>query len=142
MDGILNIAQVSSLVISGLALLIALLNFVSQRRDKSSEKIEAMKSSQASGLKRVEDSLSNRIDSIQALQEERHTTNVTTLTAITNHLSGLDKVLESIPNHRDHDVLQQTIALQGQNIARLEGSLDANTRMVERMNQFLMERGT
>ncbi|WP_421793942.1 hypothetical protein [Hydrocarboniphaga effusa] len=142
MDGILNIAQVVSLVISGLALIVAILTFAFHRRDKSSEKIDAMKTSQNQALKRIEDTLGDRIDANQQLQEERHRTNTDRLAKIDARLSGVDEALRAIPNHRDYDVLQNTIALQGQSIARVEGALEANTRMVERMNQFLMERGT
>lgn len=142
MDGLLNIAQVVSLVISGLALIVAILTFAFHRRDKSSEKVEALKTSNSAALKRVEDTLNSRIASTHQLQEERHATNVVALASINARLSGVDEALKNIPNHRDYDVLQNTIALQGQSIARVEGALDANTRTVERMNQFLMERGT
>jgi hypothetical protein len=142
MDGLLNYAQVVSLVISGLALVVAILTFAFHRRDKSSEKIDAMKTSQAQSLKRIEDTLSSRIDANKQLQDERHQTNDVRLSKIEARLSGVDEALRAIPNHRDYDVLQNTIALQGQSIAKVQGALEANTRTVERMNQFLMERGT
>lgn len=58
---------------------------------------------------------------------------------ISTRLTSLEETVKNVPSHRDIDVLQASIAQVGQRVARLEGLIEANTRMAERMNQFLME---
>lgn len=56
-------------------------------------------------------------------------------------LTSLEEAVKGMPSHRDIDVLQNSIALVGQRVAKLEGSIEANTRMCERINQYLLEGG-
>lgn len=59
-----------------------------------------------------------------------------------NQLEQNDARLSGGPTHNDLAALRSTVADLSRGLASLEGALGANTRMVERMNQFLMEKGT
>ena len=51
-------------------------------------------------------------------------------------------MIKQIPNHRDIDALQTSITSLTSQVSKLEGALEANTRMTERINEFLMHRGS
>lgn len=117
------------------AVVVALSAFVVARRDKHSEATQT-------ALNRVEQTLGARIDAIVELGEARHAPLSARIAELNARFAGLDEALKSIPNHRDFDTLQSVISTVAQAVAKQQGALESNTRMVERMNSYLMERGT
>ncbi len=121
--------------VSVLALLVSITALILARRDKQSE-------AQKNALARIEQTLGTRIESIERLGNERHGTNVESLNQIQQNMAKVNEALRHIPTARDLDGLQHAIGSLGNVVSELKGSQEANNRMVDRMNQFLMERGT
>ncbi|MGQ0700394.1 MAG: hypothetical protein ACT4PZ_19415 [Panacagrimonas sp.] len=120
---------------SAFAVLVALAALVLARRDRGSDKVNA-------SLSRLETTLGSRIDSDHQLSESRHASNTKRLGGIEAHISALDEAIKHVPTQNDFRSLQMEIGLVATSVARLDGTLESSTRMVERMNQYLMEKGT
>lgn len=135
-----------ALMISALALVISAASLFFGRKDKSTAVVESLKKelsdSQRNSLNRIESTLQAKVASLEALGTERHTTNSNALTEIREKVARVDEMIKQIPNHRDIDALQTSITSLTSQVSKLEGALEANTRMTERINEFLMHRGS
>lgn len=121
--------------LSALSFPLALAAFVFSRRDRSSDAMKA-------ALSRIETTLSSRIESERRVGDVRHAENTQRLGAIESHSAALDEAIKHVPTQHHFRMLQTEIGLVATSVAKLEGSVEAMTRMAERMNQYLMERGT
>lgn len=134
-----------ALVIASLSLVVSALSFFFGRRDKTADVIKGLRSEIASSQKvamdRMETTFNQRISNLEVLGAERHSINVTSLANLSEKLARVDETIKNIPNHRDIDGLQNTISGLTSQVSRLEGALEANTRMTERINDFLMSGG-
>lgn len=123
-----SIAALGALVVSLIALFLA-------RNDRGTER-------QMAGLNRVETSVTTRLSADKELADERHNSISTRLGQIESRLSGVDEAFKHAPNATHLNAIQVQVGEVAQTVGRLGGILDANTRMVERMNDHLMNRGT
>lgn len=134
-----------ALVIASLSLLVSAASFIFGRKDKSAAVVEGLKKdlaqSQANSLNRIEATLQGKITALESLGSERHSTNTSALTEIREKLARVDETIKQIPNHRDIDQLQNSIGALTSQVSELKGALAANTRMTERINEFLMHKG-
>lgn len=137
---------VIALLIAALSLLVSALSLFLGRKDKSADVVKALRgeiaSSQKSALDRMESAFNSRLTNLEVLSAERHSTNVNTLALLSERLVRVDETVKQIPNHRDIDQLQNSISNLSGNVKKLEGALEANTRLSERINDFLMHKGT
>jgi hypothetical protein len=90
---------------------------------------------QKASLEQLQSDTDRRFERIERDGNMRHTENLTRLT-------GLEEAMKHMPTNRDLDHLSQALALNSNVVSEIKGGLASNTRMVERMNQYLMERGT
>lgn len=134
-----------ALLIASLSLLLSAASFFVGRKDKSAAVVEALKKeladSQKRALDRIEASLQSRISQLEVLGSERHGTNVTTLANLGERMARVDEKLAQIPGHRDIDKLQESISQLASQVSNMKGSLDANTRITDRMNEYLIHKG-
>lgn len=145
-----SIAAILAVILSLTALLVArsdksreaAQNALSSMEKKFNEKVDNVSVVSHGALTRVEHNLSKRIDESNTLGQTRFDAMNGQLQTLSTRFAGLDEALKSIPTHRDLDVIQNAIANMGNSLSKQQGALEANTRMVERMNQFLMEKGT
>lgn len=117
------------------ALLVSLAAFFFARRDRSAEAQKA-----AMGELRMQLTEQIRVD--RETNDRRHNANVGSLGKIEQRLAAGDEVMKLLPNYRDLERLSNVIGQIAESVANQRGALESNTRMVERMNQFLMEKGT
>ncbi|MGQ0621342.1 MAG: hypothetical protein ACT4QA_22155, partial [Panacagrimonas sp.] len=109
------------------AVLAVLMSMVALRVSRSDKSADAQKAA----LARVENQLTGDVEALRHL-----------IGNINIQMSAFEEAFKHIPTSRDFDLLQNSISDVSQAVARQQGALEANTRMVERMNSFLMERGT
>lgn len=123
-----SIAAVLSLLLSMAALFWA-------RRDKQTE-------AQKTALSDLENKLSEDVEALKELVEARRTSTDISIASIKSEMATLGEGIKHLPTSRDIDMLQNSISTVAQAVSHQRGALESNTRMVERMNQFLMEKGT
>lgn len=123
-----SLAAVLSLLISFAALFWA-------RRDKQSEV-------QKAALSTLENKVSEDVEALKGLVELRRTASDSSFAQINREMGVLSEAIKHLPTVRDIDLLQNSMSVIAQAVAKQEGALESNTRMVERMNSFLMEKGT
>jgi hypothetical protein len=86
---------------------------------------------------------------LRKLVDDKHEENLanfremfTEIRNIGSRLTKMETTVEHQPTVRDMDLMRQALTSLSGTVSELKGSSDASTRMVERMNTFLMERGT
>lgn len=112
------------------ALLFSLLAFFFARRDKNVE-------AQASALKKVSD----RIDALETVTDDRHQSNTSALGRIDTQLARIEEGMKNAPSARDLDQLQASITSVVSSVARLEGAQQSAARTLLLINEHLMGKG-
>ncbi len=93
-------------------------------------------------LRTVQLELASRIDVNQTRQDSQLAGMTTRFDGLSLQVSQMAEAIKHVPTHHDMTALREAMTSLSNVVAELKGSQDANTRMVERMNQYLMERGT
>lgn len=134
-----------ALLIASLSLMVSAATFFFGRKDKSTAIVDKLKeelaASQKTALNRIETTLQGRIGQLEAVSSERHAANTMSLTEMREKLARVDETIKQIPNHRDIDQLQGSLSNLSNQISELKGAVGATTRMTERINEFLMQKG-
>lgn len=127
--------EVVRAVATVLALLLSCAAFVFARRDRNSD-------AQKAAIARVENKFAGDIEALKEVVENRRVTTDRTLSEIHGDISTFREAIKHMPTVRDIDLLQNSLSELASAISKQQGTLESNTRMTERMNNYLMERGT
>lgn len=93
-------------------------------------------------LEALEQKMQDRLMSYEDTQDRNHQTSSEALAGLRERMAGIEETLKHVPTARDIANLVDSVNLLSNATSQLRGEVGATTRMVERMNQFLMERGS
>lgn len=90
----------------------------------------------------LERRVQGRLIDFESAQDSHHQSNQQAFAMLRERMAAVDETMKHMPTHSDITHLAQAVATLAARVAELKGEVAGTTRTVERMNQFLMERGS
>ena len=132
MEGWIRLAQFGFQVLCALLGGAAFVMTWMDRKERASKK----------ALSDLERKVQVRLNEHESTQDSNHQINQQALAALRERMAALDETLKHMPTNSDINNLAQSVFTLASRVAELKGEVSGTTRTVERMNQFLMERGS
>ncbi len=132
MEGWIRLAQFGFQVVCALLGGAAFVMTWMDRKERASKK----------ALSDLERKVQVRLNEHESTQDSNHQINQQALAALRERMAALDETLKHMPTNSDINNLAQSVSALASRVSELKGEVSGTTRTVERMNQFLMERGS